>query len=204
MTAQSPDGRYLVISSHHLQEQGQDVVPAGRYERLRDAIKHCESVTYKMGVMDAQSESRGYIYINWDAPPPSTPWGQIQHKKRLAAGIWSVSTSSHGGIWLSEDRLAQLNEMLAVLGGESSHYPTFVGDPQWWEEDCDWCIPVIAFQLEHYEAACRQLRAMQSMGDKYKRAVSALTKAGKMLDAEKVKEAVQAAMAPEGWESVEA
>lgn len=201
MTRQSPAGRYLVISTHHLQEQGSaNVVPAARYDILRDAIAHCESVTYRMGVMDSKAESRGFVYRNWESPPTSTPWGQVQHSTRLAVGIWSVSTASHGGIWLSESRVDQLNEILPILGGKISHYPTFCGAAEWWEEDCDWCIPVIAFNLEHYEAACRQLRSMQSMGDKYKRAVRALIAAGKMLDSDKVKQAV----APKGWESVEA
>lgn len=195
MTKQSPDGRYLVISNHHLQEQGSaNVVPAGRYDLLRDAIAHCESVTYKMGVMDAKAESRGFIYTNWNAAPKSSPWGEVQSRRRLAPGIWSVSTASHGGICLADYRLKELTE---ILGHE---YPTFCGSHVWFEEDCDWCIPVIAFNLERYESACRQLRSMQSMGDKYKRAVSALVAAGKMLDADKVKQAT----APKGWESVEA
>lgn len=180
MTKQTPDGRYLVISSHHLQEQLQDVVPAGRYAELRDAINHAESVTYKMGVMDAKAESRGFIYINWESPPKYSPWGQVQSSKRLATGVWFVSTASHGGIWLSEDRLDQLNSILPVLGGAVSHYQTFCGDCEWWEEDCDWCIPTIAFQLKGYESACRQLLAMVTHGDKYKRAYEAMVAAGKI------------------------
>ena len=100
MTKQSPDGRYLVISNHHLQEQGSaNVVPAGRYDLLRDAIAHCGSVTFKMGVMDAKAESRGFIYRNWETPPTSTPWGQVQTSKRLAAGIQTQERSQVGGVF---------------------------------------------------------------------------------------------------------
>jgi hypothetical protein len=43
-----------------------EVVPAGRYARLLDAIKHAETVTYKMAVIDSKAESRGFIYCNWE------------------------------------------------------------------------------------------------------------------------------------------
>ena len=188
MTKQNSGGRYQVFSTREYEDYP-NVTPAARYDTLRDAIAHAESVTYKMVVVDAQAESRGLLYINWEQHPTSSPWGEVEDGEQLAVGIWRVSTPSHGGIWLSEDRLRQLDE---ILGG---CYPTFCGDARWFEEDCDWCIPVIAFSLKHYEAACRQLRSMQSMGDKYRRAVRALAGAGKMVDAENV---------PSGWESVEA
>lgn len=44
-----------------------NAVPAGRYARILDAIKHAESVTHKMGVVDTQAESRGFVYCNWEA-----------------------------------------------------------------------------------------------------------------------------------------
>lgn len=167
MTKQSPTGRYLVFSADDYHDD-QDVIEAGRYVLLSDAIAHADSVTYKMAVVDSLQESRGFIYINWEQHPASSPWGPVQSGKQLAPGIWSVSTSSHGGIHLSEQRLAELTE---ILGYE---YPTFCGDSQWFEEDCDWCIPVAAFHLEHRDAAIRQLRGMVTMGGKYERAHSAL------------------------------
>ena len=38
----------------------------------------------------------------------STPWGRIQDHHRIADGVVSVSTAGHGGIWLSDKRIAQL------------------------------------------------------------------------------------------------
>lgn len=173
MTKQSPDGRYLVFSTDEYQNYP-EVTPAARYVLLRDAIKHAESVTYKMAVVDSLAESRGFIYINWEQHPASSPWGPVQHGEQLAAGIWRVSTASHGGIWLSEDRLRELDEIMPEA------YPTFVGDARWFEEDCDWCIPVIAFQLDGFDVACQQLRAMRGLRDKYSRAFDALVAAGKI------------------------
>lgn len=137
MTKQSPNGRYLVISDHHLQEQGSaNVVPAGRYESLEDAIEHAESVTYKMGVMDSKAESRGFIYTNWGRKLPpkkyvpiQTPWGPSQSQREHAPGIIFYSTASHGGFRLSEERQAELHEVevLKDFG-------------PWLEEDCEACL----------------------------------------------------------------
>lgn len=46
--------------------------------------------------------------------------------------------------------------------------------------------------IEQCEAACRQLRAMVSVADKYRRAYNAMITAGKIV------------AVPQGWESVEA
>jgi hypothetical protein len=42
-----------------------NVVPAGRYASILDAIKHADSVTYRMAVVDDGAESRGFVYCNW-------------------------------------------------------------------------------------------------------------------------------------------
>lgn len=116
--------------------------------------------------------------------PTSSPWGPVQRAKRLAEGIWSVSTSGHGGIWISNERVQQLHEIMGY------NYPTFCKDYQWYEEDCDWTIPVIAFRIEsHYEDACKQLRTMSKRWlDRriFKQAYDALVAAGCILNAEKV------------------
>ena len=110
-----------------------------------------------------------------EVPPSYSPWGRVQSAKRLADGIWSVSTASHGGIWLSGDRLAQLNALLI------SHYPTFCGSDNWWEEDCDWCVPYVAFAADIDDPAMSDTarRQLSCMGPrlrdcKYTRAWSAL------------------------------
>ena len=48
-----------------------------------------------------------------------SPWGEIDLATRRLEGVWFVSTSSHGGFWLSEDRQIEYG------GGE------------WHEEDCE-------------------------------------------------------------------
>ena len=67
-----------------------------------------------------------------------TPWGLSDNVEELAEGIKSVSTPSHGGIWLSTERQAQLPTGL----------DNFNHDLRWWEEDCDWAIPYIIFADE--------------------------------------------------------
>ena len=57
----------------------------------------------------------------------STPWGRVQDHHRIADGVVSVSTAGHGGIWLSDKRIAQLPK----------HYQPFTGTPRWNEEDED-------------------------------------------------------------------
>ena len=65
-----------------------------------------------------------------------TPWGKSDSQEALAEGIISYSTPSHGGIWLSSERQAQLPQGI----------DNFVHDLRWWEEDCDWVVPYILFK----------------------------------------------------------
>ena len=66
----------------------------------------------------------------------NTPWGHSDGKEKLAEGIISYSTPSHGGIWLSVERQAQLPAGL----------DNFLHNLTWWEEDCDWVVPYILFK----------------------------------------------------------
>ena len=68
-----------------------------------------------------------------------TPWGHVQHKETLANGIISVSTASHGGIVLSQNRQKQLIEKGVKPNSN------FLKSNKFWEEDCDWAIPFIHF-----------------------------------------------------------
>lgn len=65
-----------------------------------------------------------------------TPWGQSDSKEKLAEGIVSYSTPSHGGIQLSTERQAQL----------PAGIKNFLNSLEWWEEDCDWVVPYILFK----------------------------------------------------------
>ena len=62
----------------------------------------------------------------------STPWGMADSSEKIARGIVSYSTPSHGGFHLSPIRQAEMPEALKIESG-------------WYEEDCDWCLVVVAF-----------------------------------------------------------
>lgn len=69
-----------------------------------------------------------------------TPWGTADFARSLIPGVVSISTSSHGGYWLSPLRWIQLK----------AKFPTFVpyAGPQWLEEDCDAAMLALAFPAE--------------------------------------------------------
>lgn len=79
----------------------------------------------------------------------TTPWGAADSVTLLASMkvngkvvplMWGVSTAGHGGIRLSEEGQAVLRECVydAAAGN-------LLGSLQWWEEDCDWAVPVYVF-----------------------------------------------------------
>jgi hypothetical protein len=98
----------------------------------------------------------------------ATPWGKVQHATELAAGLWFVSTASHGGMLLSDERVESLRAR-----GVLDVFQPFTSSDRWWEEDCDWCIVALAFSEDignpaGAEAARRQLSGIaQSMPGKY-------------------------------------
>jgi hypothetical protein len=69
-------------------------------------------------------------------PPRSSPWGVPQQAIRLAPGIWQVSTSSHGGVYVDRERLSEMPKHLRK------------GRTQWYEEDCDWVLVYYSFERE--------------------------------------------------------
>lgn len=78
----------------------------------------------------------------------STPWGPSQFSERLAPGIMSYSTGSHGGIHLSPARNAQV-------------HPAWRRPDGWYEEDCDWAIVAFTFPalfVDSYAAAIETAR----------------------------------------------
>ena len=67
-----------------------------------------------------------------DPKAPSSPWGRVQVRTTRTLGmeaVIEVSTSSHGGIYLAPP----LNERIPL---------PFRRADGWYEEDCDWSIPV--------------------------------------------------------------
>lgn len=65
-------------------------------------------------------------------PLKNSPWGSVQRYKRIADGIFSVSTASHGGFRLSPQRQAAMPPALALAGG-------------WYEEDLEYNRVILAF-----------------------------------------------------------
>ena len=61
-----------------------------------------------------------------------TPWGESQHVKKIAPGIFFVDTPVHGGYRVWKFMLNKMPEHLKLSDG-------------WYEEDCEWCKVVIAF-----------------------------------------------------------
>jgi len=73
-----------------------------------------------------------------------SPWGAVDHVERLADGIHKVSTASHGGIWLSPERAADMPAWTRKI-------KAYAPKPQWWEEDCEAAIPLLVFNSEMHE-----------------------------------------------------
>ena len=76
-------------------------------------------------------------------PPTSSPWGPIQQLEKLGPGWYRVETASHGGMLLSIERVKDIEAawLNASFGGQ--------GWDGIFEEDIDWCIPVLAFEDEY-------------------------------------------------------
>lgn len=72
--------------------------------------------------------------------PTNTPWGKPDTIFVVAPGIVEYSTPSHGGYWLSHERISSMPE------GARKFVP-FAGRG-WFEEDCDWSIVVASFPRE--------------------------------------------------------
>jgi len=61
-----------------------------------------------------------------------TPWGKSDSSTKIARGIVSYSTPSHGGIHVSKGLLAKMPEPFRKTNG-------------WYEEDCEWCMVALSF-----------------------------------------------------------
>lgn len=68
-----------------------------------------------------------------------TPWGESQLIEVLGDGILSVSTASHGGIYVPK---ALLNR---IPLRHQEYAARWSGDLQWYEEDCAWAAVALAF-----------------------------------------------------------
>ena len=66
-------------------------------------------------------------------------WGAVQYETVLCPGIHIVGTASHGGIVVDAEHLERMPEFM-----RSTPY----SPDQWFEEDSDWCLPVVCFEAE--------------------------------------------------------
>lgn len=62
-----------------------------------------------------------------------SPWGKIQFSKKLADGIFKVSTASHGGVKLEKRQNSLIPKDIRRKGG-------------WYEEDCEWALAALCFK----------------------------------------------------------
>ena len=69
--------------------------------------------------------------------PTHTPWGIADSVTEIAPGIIRYDTPSHGGYWLSPERVAEMPKPLR-------EFTPWAG-PGWFEEDCDWAVVALAF-----------------------------------------------------------
>jgi len=104
-----------------------------------------------------------------NAPPregDASPWGRIDNVTPLGPEAVSVTTPSHGGIWVTPDALERIPQPLRA---------TAYSGGGWFEEDCDWCIPYLALGLHRFDgpqdrqdrvlaAARRTLRTYHAAG----------------------------------------
>jgi hypothetical protein len=82
-----------------------------------------------------------------DGCPLHSPWGAVQHGEKLVDGVFFVSTAGHGGIKLDRTPNASIPDIFRNEGG-------------WYEEDCDWAIPMYFLELkpEMKELAVESIR----------------------------------------------
>ena len=65
----------------------------------------------------------------------SSPWDQIDFLRVIAPGVVSVSTPSHGGLWISP-------ELEATIPADCQAIARQYAPAGWYEEDCDCLIPI--------------------------------------------------------------
>lgn len=116
-------------------------------------------------------------------PPQETPWGKSELAREVVPGVWRVSTASHGGFWLTPERLS---EMPAVLReGTAGEMPWSVTDQRagWFEEDLEAFRVVLVFCVGEHVGAWpngneAHKRATEYLEREYPKTVAALRAAG--------------------------
>lgn len=96
--------------------------------------------------------------IHPDAPRVrhASPWGMIQTLHPMGPDAVTVSTASHGGIWVSPSALARI---------PAAYRSTSYSPGPWFEEDSDWAIPFLALRLDTYDEDAEHARASRTAAE---------------------------------------
>lgn len=96
--------------------------------------------------------------MNQNQCPRNTPWGRADHVEQIIPGMWFVTTPGHGGVYVAPERLAQMPAYM-----QSTPY----SQGGWFEEDVDWCLPVVVFAAELTAADSRYTKVDTETGNPY-------------------------------------
>lgn len=88
-----------------------------------------------------------------------TPWGPAQSVEEIKPGIVMVSTASHGGWWVSPERMKRFPAALLTTGGIGAPFEG-AGGSAWFEEDCAVALVVLAFPEDWPSQQVANARAM--------------------------------------------
>lgn len=77
--------------------------------------------------------------MNTTIYPQHTPWGAPHSMRVVTEGIVRYTTGSHGGYWLSSDRIESMPDGLRPKELEDQG--------AWFEEDQDWSLVALAFPM---------------------------------------------------------
>ncbi|VVE16838.1 MULTISPECIES: DUF7007 domain-containing protein [Pandoraea] len=89
--------------------------------------------------------------MNTTIYPKHTPWGAPHTTTIVAEGIVRYTTGSHGGYWLSQERVASMPDGLRPKELE-------VDCGAWFEEDEQWTLVALAFQMYFDDGAIQVAR----------------------------------------------
>lgn len=80
--------------------------------------------------------------------PRMTPWGENEGETYAAPGVVIVRTPSHGGVWLSPARRAQLPAAIRAGVGRYIASVWRASPGEWSEEDCEGPLVLACFASE--------------------------------------------------------
>ena len=104
--------------------------------------------------MTTTTESRNVKWYPEGRGAP-TPYGPAHYREELAPGLAMYGTSQHGGLRASGAAERRIPPSVRLDGPYSRH--------PWYEEDCDWAIPVY-FSLLHVSPqwAARAIKSIKT------------------------------------------